>query len=114
VIAIAAIVVLAIALARPPATEAIVPRALLAGAILTLVIAAALIAYILINFQTFFTQFHQLFFESGSWQFRFTDTLIRLYPIPFWSDAAIFIGAGTVAQALILLGGTWWWLRRIR
>ncbi len=112
-ILVAAIVILAIALGRAPDTITILPRALQAGAILTLVIAAVLITYILINFQTFFTQFHQVFFESGTWQFLFTDTLIRLYPLPFWSDAAILIGAGTLVQTLLLLGGTWWWLRRL-
>ncbi len=112
-IALAAIVGLAIVLARSGETKAIVPRALLAGSILTLVIAAGLIAYILLNFNTFFTQFHLIFFEGDTWLFQFTDTLIRLYPVRFWSDAAIVIGAATVAQALALLAGTWWWLRAI-
>jgi integral membrane protein (TIGR01906 family) len=110
-IALAAIVGLAIVLGRAPELRAIIPRALQWGSILTLVIAAGLIVYILINFNTFFTQFHLIFFEGDTWQFQFTDTLIRLYPLPFWSDAAILIGAATVVQAIVLLAGTWWWLR---
>jgi len=112
-VAIVALVALAIAFHRTPATRRVVPLGLRAGAILTLSLAAALVAYILINFNTFFTQFHQIFFEGTSWQFQFTDTLIRLYPIPFWSDAATFITLGTVAQALGLLAGAWVWLRRL-
>ncbi|HJW84073.1 MAG TPA: TIGR01906 family membrane protein, partial [Anaerolineae bacterium] len=102
-IALAAIAVLALGLGRSAQMKRVVPRALQAGALLTLIIAAGLIAYILINFQTFFTQFHRLFFEGDTWQFQFTDTLIRLYPVRFWSDAATYIGVGTVAQALALL-----------
>src|SRR3972149_3289433 len=63
------IVVLAIVLGRWAETKRIIPSALQAGAILTLVIAAGLIAYILINFSTFFTQFHRIFFEGDTWQF---------------------------------------------
>ena len=111
-IALAAIAVLALGLGRSAQMKRVVPRALQAGAILTLLIAAGLIAYILINFQTFFTQFHQLFFEGDTWQFQFTDTLIRLYPVRFWSDAATYIGVGTVAQALALLVAARMWSRR--
>lgn len=107
---LAAIVALAIVLGRSGDTQTIIPRALQWGSILTLAIAAGLIAYILINFNTFFTQFHLIFFEGDTWQFLLTDTLIRLYPVRFWSDAAILIGGATVAQALALLAGTWWWL----
>jgi len=89
------------------------PRALRAGAILTLVLAAGLVASILIDFYTFFVLFHQVFFESGTWTFQFTDTLIRLYPLQLWSDVAILLGAGTVVQAVLLLAGSWWWLRRV-
>jgi len=112
--ALAAIVVLAIVLGRSEETKTIIPRALQWGSILTLMIAAGLIAYILINFNTFFTQFHLIFFEGDTWQFLLTDTLIRLYPVRFWSDAAILIGGATVAQALALLAGTWWWLSALK
>jgi integral membrane protein (TIGR01906 family) len=108
---LAAIAALALMWGRSAETKRIVPRALQWGSVLTLAIAAGLIAYILINFSTFFTQFHLIFFEGDTWQFLFTDTLIRLYPVKFWSDAAILIGAATVAQALALLAGTRWWLR---
>jgi len=112
-IALAATAALALVLGRGTSTGAIVPRALQWGSILTLVIAGGLLAYIVINFNTFFTQFHQIFFEGETWLFRLDDTLIRLYPLPLWSDAATLIGAATVAQALALLVGASWWLRRV-
>ena len=113
-IILVAIIGLSIGLSGSPETKTAMPRALRAGAVLTLVLAAGLIAYILINFYTFFIQFHEVFFESGTWTFQFTDTLIRLYPLQLWSDIAIFLGAGTVVQAVLLLAGSLWWLRRAR
>ena len=108
-----AIIGLSIGLSGSPETKMAMPRALRAGAIFTLVLAAGLITYILINFYTFFIQFHEVFFESGTWTFQFTDTLIRLYPLQLWSDVAILLGVGTVVQAALLLAGSWWWLRRV-
>jgi len=48
-------------------------------------------------FWSFFTSFHNLFFEGDSWLFLYSDTLIRLFPIRFWQDAFL-------AAALISLG----------
>lgn len=45
-----------------------------------------------ISFNNLFTWFHQIFFESGTWQFYTSDTLIRLFPMRFWRDAFIFVG----------------------
>lgn len=49
-------------------------------------------------FYDFFVAFHALFFEGSSWQFNFSDTLIRLFPIRFWQDAFLY-------AAIIALGG---------
>ena len=45
-----------------------------------------------INFWQFFTDFHGLFFSGNSWQFLYSDTLIRLFPLRFWQDAFLFAG----------------------
>ena len=45
-----------------------------------------------LSFSQLFTWFHQIFFESGTWQFYTSDTLIRLFPMRFWRDAFIFVG----------------------
>jgi integral membrane protein (TIGR01906 family) len=76
--------------------------ALLVGAGLTLGIAIAIVLYILVNFNTFFTQFHMVFFEGDTWIFLWSDTLIRLFPLRFWQDAFIFIGTATTMQAVLL------------
>lgn len=69
------------------------------GLALTLALIAG--AGILLNpdiFWAFFSWFHSLFFEGDSWLFRYSDTLIRLFPIRFWQDAVI-------AMAVVALGG---------
>ena len=89
-------------------------RALRAGAALTLGIAAVLGVYVLTGFESFFTGFHRLFFEGESWRFADSDTLIRVYPETFWIDTVRWLAAATVAQALVLLAGSWCLLRRRR
>ena len=106
------LIFLAIVFRKSPAYDDIVPQGVRAGSILTLILLAGLIAYILVNFDAFFLQFHQLFFEGDSFAFRYDDTLIRLYPEQLWNDAAILIGALTGVVALALLAVSWQWLKR--
>lgn len=75
----------------------------MSGALLTLGIVAAIIVVALVNWDFFFTGFHKLFFEGGTWYFLYSDTLIRLFPEQFWFDAALTIGAVTVAGAVTTL-----------
>ncbi|WP_440101532.1 TIGR01906 family membrane protein [Glutamicibacter mishrai] len=84
-----------------------VRRALFSGAILTLVMIAALAVAALLGWETFFTQFHALFFSEGSWTFSVRDTLIRLYPEQFWMDSAIGIAVLVLATIAIVLLSCW-------
>lgn len=86
--------------------------ALRQGAMLTLGLIAAIVLAAIINWDFFFTGFHRLFFESGTWYFAYSDTLIRLFPEQFWFDAALLIGGLTVFEALSILGISLWWRRR--
>ena len=54
------------------------------------------------SFDAFFTAFHALFFVGNSWQFYYSDTLIRLFPLRFWSDAFLFAGVLALAVGLAL------------
>lgn len=78
-------------------------RALFSGSILTLSLIAIVVIVAILSWDTFFTTFHRLFFEGGSWQFAYSDTLIRLFPEQFWFDAALTIGGLTVLVALVIL-----------
>lgn len=77
--------------------------ALSTGAAIVVAIFAVLVLYVLINFDGFFTNFHRLLFESGTWTFSYSDTLIRLFPLQFWSDVAILIGGVSLLEGLLLL-----------
>ncbi len=111
---IVVLVVLALVFRRNPQWKDAVPAGLRNGAILTLVLLVGLSAYVLINFDAFFLQFHQLFFAGDSFLFRFDDTLIRLYPEQLWSDAAILIGVLTAVFAVAVLVGSGWWLKSVK
>jgi len=67
------------------------------GGLILLVITSSLI-----DFDSFFTRFHQLLFKADTWLFYETDTLIQLYPIPFWIDAVSKIALSILLEAGIL------------
>ena len=56
-----------------------------------------------IDFDWLFTQFHHLFFTGDTWLFYTSDTLIRLYPMPFWRDAFIAVFGFTILGAGLLI-----------
>jgi len=58
-----------------------------------------------VAFWQLFTLFHGLFFESDTWMFLYSDTLIRLFPIRFWQDAFLWAGVISVGGALGLALG---------
>ncbi len=69
------------------------------GGWLTVALIGVIIVLMLLSFNWFFTAFHKIFFEGNTWIFKYSDTLIRLFPIRFWRDAFITVGG------LTLLGG---------
>jgi integral membrane protein (TIGR01906 family) len=114
VVLFVAAVIAAIVLMRPPETRALAPAALLKGVILTIVLLVALIVFVLVGFDTFFTAFHRIFFTGDTWLFNSADTLIRLYPPQFWFDAATAIGVTTIVEAVVWGGVAWLWGRAVR
>jgi integral membrane protein (TIGR01906 family) len=86
----------------------LITHPILISVIVTLAVAAALGAYILLSFRSFFTQFHHVFFQGDTWLFRADDTLIRLFPTDFWFDAAIAIAGLTVAEFIAMGIAAWW------
>ena len=58
------------------------------GARITLIVMAILIALVLLAFPLLFEfGFHRVFFDSGTYLFSYSDSLIRLFPLRFWRDA---------------------------
>ena len=72
------------------------------GGFLTTALLGAAIVLVLLSFGVFFVAFHNVFFESGTWVFEYSDTLIRLFPERFWRDIFIYVGilAGGAGLAL--------------
>jgi uncharacterized membrane protein len=60
------------------------------------------LAFVVLAFYPFFVFFHNVFFESGTWTFYWSDTLIRLFPARFWQDTFIWVGGMTVLAGVIL------------
>lgn len=67
---------------------------------------AVILIFLVISFNQLFTWFHQIFFESGTWQFYTSDTLIRLFPMRFWRDAFIFVGGLSILFGIITILAT--------
>jgi integral membrane protein (TIGR01906 family) len=93
---------------------ALLPEALKAAAtgcllLFTLLAGIGLLAYT--NFGLFFTVFHRLFFEGDTWLFPYSDTLIQLFPLPFWMDATFILASLTLGECL-LVGTVAWVLSR--
>lgn len=70
---------------------------------LTLALLLAILVFSLASWDQAFTEFHRLFFASGTWYFAYSDTLIRLFPERFWIDALLFLAGLTVLQSLALI-----------
>ena len=77
-------------------------RGISRGGWITVGIITVTMVAVLIAFSVFFVFFHQIFFDTGTWVFRFSDTLIRLFPQRFWRDTFIAIGLLSLAGGLAL------------
>jgi len=113
IVVISLLVLSIVALARRPDTYPHLQAALFQGGVLTVGLLIALTVFVALSFNTFFVQFHALFFEGNSWVFRYSDTLIRLFPEQFWIDAFVLLFGGAIVEALVIGGAAWWWGRRL-
>lgn len=59
-----------------------------------------------VDFGSFFSAFHGLFFQPGTWTFPADSLLILVFPIGFWILAGAITGvvATTLALALVVIG----------
>ncbi len=72
------------------------------GGWLTIGILASLILFVLLAFGIIFVAFHNVFFDSGTWTFHYSDTLIRLFPERFWRDAFLAVGLLAGGSGLVI------------
>jgi len=88
------------------------PGSLLQGSLLTFLLFGLVGLFAAFGFDTFFVRFHRTFFAGDSWIFSPYDTLIQLFPLPFWFDAAISWVGLTLGEAAILGVGAYLWGKR--
>jgi integral membrane protein (TIGR01906 family) len=97
------VIIVLVLLWRGEQTKSHIHRALSNGSILTLSIIGAIVISMTVAWDSLFTIFHQLFFDSGTWRFAYSDTLIRLFPEQLWVDAALTVGIFTSIGATTML-----------
>ena len=80
-------------------------RAVIGGSGLTLGFMLLLGLMVLLDFDSFFLQFHLISFANDLWQLDpMKDYLIMLFPQGFWYDATLFCAGLIVVMAVILAG----------
>lgn len=84
------------------------------GGVLTLIVIIAGLSAVALAFDQLFTLFHRLFFEGETWIFPTSDTLIRLFPEPFWIGAFALVFGGALLEGILLAGGSWLAHRKTR
>lgn len=105
---------LALAFRRARGTDATaaVWRAVAGGARALAIGIAVVGATALLAFDAAFDVFHRLFFSSGSYTFDpATDRLVQLFPMQFWSEIAMAVGAVVLTVSILT---TWTAGRRAR
>jgi integral membrane protein (TIGR01906 family) len=78
-------------------------RGLRLGGWLSVFFVLGVILIVLLSFNGFFIEFHNIFFQPGTWMFYWSDTLIRLFPERFWRDIFIYIGVITAGLGLLVV-----------
>ena len=67
------------------------------------------------GFPFFFTLFHEIAFRNDFWMLDpRRDFLVVMFPEQFWLEATLMAAFATLAQAVLVAGGSWWVLRRMR
>lgn len=94
-----------------PETRSQGAKALLQGGVFTVTAVILVMIFIGIGWGVFFTLFHNIFFDAGTWTFAYSDSLIRLFPEQFWFDFAL-IWTGSILALGAILGGIGWYLMK--
>lgn len=104
ILTVGGVVFVAVTISLWRLNRSILRSVMIRGSLLTLGGIGVIVMVAVAAWDFFFTAFHQMFFESGTWRFYYSDTLIRLFPEQFWFDAAVFVGAfASIIAAFILM-----------
>lgn len=78
-------------------------RVLAGAGVSVLAVFALLAAWVAIDFDGFFAQFHSLFFAAGTWTFSWDSLLICMYPPEFWVGMGVIWLVVTVACCVVCI-----------
>ena len=73
------------------------------GGLISALLLAAAIVFVLLSWRTFFVTFHNIFFPPGTWTFGYESGLIRLFPDQFWFDAGLLLVGGSLIASIIVM-----------
>ncbi len=105
------LLVVLVTLSAQPVTRSFAARGILGGATLTVALFAAIGLFAGTAFNTFFVNFHHVFFQGETWLFNYSDSLIQFYPERFWFDTSLYLAGITILEALVVGAVGWIWLR---
>ncbi len=78
------------------------------GGVVTIILLIVGLSAVAVAFDQLFVLFHSLFFEGETWIFPTSDTLIRLFPEPFWIGAFALVLGGALVEGGTLTAVSWW------
>ncbi|WP_457601320.1 TIGR01906 family membrane protein [Hydrogenivirga sp.] len=81
----------------------LIGRTLVASSVFSLSLTTAVAVLSVTNYELAFELFHNYVFDPYSWRFRYTDTLLRIYPMKFWYDGTLFVMGSAAALCLLSL-----------
>jgi integral membrane protein (TIGR01906 family) len=96
-----------------PQTRLLGASTMVHAGLLTIGLVVLVMLFMFLAWNMAFTVFHNLFFDSGTWTFLYSDSLIRLFPEQFWFDfgiiwtASILAGGALLAFAGFILRKIW-------
>ena len=96
-----------------PQTRLLGAKSMMHGGLLSVGLVLLVMVFMFLAWNLAFTVFHNIFFDPGTWQFSYTDSLIRLFPEQFWFDfgtlwtVSILAAGGFLAIAGYVLGRIW-------
>lgn len=65
----------------------------------------------IINFDSLFLLFHLVGFSNDLWQLYPGDNMLLMFPQEFFNDAALFVAAVAIGEAIIIGGISWGFLK---
>jgi integral membrane protein (TIGR01906 family) len=77
-------------------------KAIMHSGLATTGLLLAIALFILLAWNVFFVQFHELLFPPNTWTFSYSDGLIRLFPEQFWFDFGVIVSLGTFLEGVVV------------